>query len=49
MSPILFEALLYLKKNMRFWTIATVAKAMRVKEEDLEQEMEMDDDTFYED
>jgi hypothetical protein len=28
-SPILFEALLFLKKNLEYWNVATVSVAMR--------------------
>ena len=47
MSPILFEALLYLKKNLTFWTVSTVAKAMRMKEEVIQEDIERDDESFY--
>ena len=49
MSPILFEALLYLKKNLNYWNVSTVAKAMKMKEEDIQEQMDRDDDGFYED
>ena len=42
MSPIVFEALLFLKKNVRFWNVKTVAAAMKTSDED-----ERDDDVFY--
>lgn len=48
MSPILFEALLYcLKKNKSFWNASTVARAMKMKEDELQEELAQDDDTFY--
>lgn len=47
MSPILFEALLYLKKNVSFWNMQTVAKAMKLKDEELQEQLERDDDRFY--
>jgi len=43
MSPIVFEALIYLKKNLRFWNVKTVAVAMkRIVDDD------RDDDIYYE-
>jgi len=47
MSPILFEALLYLKKNVSFWNMQTVAKAMKLKDEELQEQLERDDDRVY--
>jgi hypothetical protein len=38
MSPITFEALLYLKKNIKYWNAFTVGKAMKVKPEEPEPE-----------
>ena len=52
MSPILFEALLFLKKNAPYWNIATVAAAMKAYlagDNDRIAEMEArDQDFFYE-
>jgi len=45
-SPVLFEALLYLKKNLPYWSINTVAQAMRMKEEDI-RGLATDDDMHY--
>eukprot|EP00171_Calliarthron_tuberculosum_P022099 IDg22099t1 len=45
MSPILFEALLFLKVNRRLWDIKTVATAMKLDEN---SRYELDDDLFYE-
>jgi hypothetical protein len=45
MSPILFEALLFLKKNKRFWCLDLVSKAM--KTEPTADQMMRDDDCFY--
>ena len=36
MSPVTFEALLYLKKNTKHWDVTTVAKAMRMEVEEEE-------------
>jgi len=52
MSPIVFEALLYLKKNIKFWNVQTVGQAMKAiatssDEADNEDE-ERDDDIYYE-
>ena len=50
MSPIVFESLLFLKKNLRFWDVKTVAKAMkRAEKEDADDDdlFERDDDEFY--
>jgi hypothetical protein len=47
MSPVLFEALLYLKKNMRLWDAYVVSKAMRLKEEEI-RGLARDDEVFYE-
>ena len=46
LSPVLFEALLFLKKNKRFWSLDLVAKAM--KTEPTAAQMRRDDDCFYE-
>ena len=46
MSPILFEALLFLKKNKRFWGLDLVARAMKAKP--TSSQLERDDDLFYE-
>ena len=45
MSPILFEALLYLKKNKRFWSLDLVAQAM--KTHPTQEQLKRDDDLFY--
>ena len=45
MSPILFEALLYLKKNKRFWSLDLVAQAM--KTHPTQEQLQRDDDMFY--
>ena len=45
MSPILFEALLFLKKNKRFWSLELVSKAMTNKP--TEAQLQRDDDMFY--
>ena len=45
MSPILFEALLFLKKNRRFWNLELVAQAMKIKPTSIQ--MERDDDLVY--
>jgi hypothetical protein len=37
MSPITFEAILYLKKNKKYWDVNTVAKAMRLEPEEVEE------------
>jgi hypothetical protein len=42
MSPIVFESLLFLKKNLRFWDIKTVAQAMKSAANDNEEEGEAD-------
>jgi hypothetical protein len=47
MSPILFEAILYLKKNRSLWTAETVANARR-REAGQNQNLELDDDIYYE-
>jgi hypothetical protein len=47
MSPILFEAILYLKKNHRLWNAETVAKALRRKDDEI-RNLELDDDMHYE-
>jgi hypothetical protein len=47
MSPVLFEALLYLKKNMRLCDNYVVSKAMRLKEEEI-RGLARDDEVFYE-
>jgi hypothetical protein len=48
MSPLLFESLIYLKKNLRFWTIKTVAAAMtRAEKEEPDALFERDSDNFY--
>ena len=49
MSPIVFESLLFLKKNARFWDIKTVAAAMRRSEKEDEDDdiFDRDDDAFY--
>ena len=43
MSPIVFEALIYLKKNEKFWNVKTVAVAMKRSLED-----DRDDEIYYE-
>ena len=45
MSPVLFEALLFLKKNKRFWSLDLVSKA--VKTEPTAAQLRRDDDCFY--
>lgn len=47
MSPILFEAIIYLKKNRYLWNAETVAKALKRKDDQI-QDMELDDDMYYE-
>ena len=50
MSPLVFESLLFLKKNLQFWNIKTVAMAMqRAEKEDSEDEelFARDSDYFY--
>ena len=53
MSPIVFESLLFLKKNLRFWDVKTVAAALqRVHNEessdsDSDDLFDRDDDAFY--
>jgi len=42
MSPITFESLIYLKKNLKYWDVNTVAKAMRTKEV-VEEEEEVEE------
>ena len=50
MSPILFEALLFLKKNAAYWNISTVATAMKSNGEGRVGAMQArDQDFFYED
>lgn len=44
MSPILFEAILFLKLNRRLWDLNTVAKAMKLDEN---ARYALDDDEFY--
>ena len=46
MSPILFEALLFLKKNKNLWALDEVARAMKMKPGD--EDLVRDDDMFYE-
>ena len=46
MSAILFEALLFLKKNKRFWSLELVAQAMKLSP--TAAQIERDDDLFYE-
>jgi hypothetical protein len=46
LSPIVFEALLYLKKNRRYWNVRTVSKAIRMKDENVNN-LQRDDDSFY--
>ena len=46
MSPILFEALIFLKKNEKFWNLDLVAQAMRTQP--TKEQLERDDDSFYE-
>jgi len=43
MSPIVFEALIYLKKNEKFWNVKTVAVAMKRSLED-----DRDNEIYYE-
>ena len=45
MSPIMFEALVFLKVNKKFWDLPMVAKAMKNKEL---RENERDVDLYYE-
>ena len=47
-SPLVFEALIYLKKNRRFWDIAMVAKAIRggPPAAALEEDMDEDEDSY---
>jgi hypothetical protein len=45
MSPILFEAILYLKKNRSLWSAETVAKALKRKDD---RNVELDEDMYYE-
>jgi hypothetical protein len=47
MSPVLFEAILYLKRNRSLWNAETVAKALKRKDEDV-RNLVLDDDMFYE-
>jgi len=47
MSPVMFEALLFLKKNLRFWSVYTVSQAMKNTNPNHTQ-MERDDDMYYE-
>ena len=47
MSPILFEAILYLKKNRNLWNAETVAKALN-RNDDQIRNVELDDDVYYE-
>ena len=45
MTPAIFEALLFLKKNLDFWGVATVATAMKMRpEEEVEQDEENSED-----
>lgn len=46
MSPILFEALIFLKCNHRLWDIKSVAAAMKLKPQ--ERYVEYDNDCYYE-
>ena len=46
LSPIVFEALLYLKKNRKYWNVRTVSKAIRMKDESVNN-LQRDDDSFY--
>lgn len=46
MSPILFESLIFLKKNKDYWNVKSVASAMRMPDNG---DAERDDDMFYED
>jgi hypothetical protein len=51
MSPIVFESLIFLKKNIAFWTVKTVARAMKRADNDEKNEDELfqrDDDQYYE-
>ena len=55
MSPLLFESLLFLKKNVKFWSVKTVAVAMKRADMDNENDetaadpiFERDCDEFYE-
>jgi hypothetical protein len=51
MSPIVFESLIFLKKNVAFWTIKTVARAMKRADNDEKNGDELfqrDDDQYYE-
>ena len=53
MSPIIFESLLFLKKNLKFWNIKTVAMAIKRAEKEEEEDgepdpiFERDSDEFY--
>jgi hypothetical protein len=47
MSPILFEAILYLKRNCTLWNAETVAKALRRKDDE-NGILDLDDDMYYE-
>jgi hypothetical protein len=47
MSPILFEAILFLKRNCSLWNAKTVAKALKRKDDEI-RNLELDDDMYYE-
>ena len=47
MSLILFEAILYLKRNRTLWNAETVAKALRRKDDEI-RILDLDDDMYYE-
>jgi hypothetical protein len=47
MSPILFQAILFLKKNKYLWNAETVAKALHRKDDET-QDLQLDDDMYYE-
>ena len=48
MSPIMFEALIFLKVNRELWDVSLVAKAMKSKTAEVEEEDDRDLDIYYE-